>query len=27
LVFVYFVAKNERRGIKMTQIFGEIPPP
>ena len=26
-VFVFFVAKNERRGIKMMQIFGEIPPP
>ena len=26
-VFVYFVVKNEKRGIKMTQIFGEIPPP
>ena len=27
LVFVYYVAKNERRGIKMTAIYGEIPPP
>jgi hypothetical protein len=27
VVFVIFVAKNEKRGIKITQIFGEIPPP
>jgi APA family basic amino acid/polyamine antiporter len=27
LVFAYFIRKNEKRGIKMTQIFGEIPPP
>jgi len=27
LIFVYFVAKNEKRGIKMTAIYGEIPPP
>jgi len=27
LVFVYFAAKNERRGINITQIYGEIPPP
>lgn len=27
LVFVGYVAKNERRGIKMMQIYGEIPPP
>jgi len=27
LVFVYFLAKNERRGIKLMQIYGEIPPP
>jgi amino acid transporter len=27
LTFVYFTAKNERRGINITQIYGEIPPP
>jgi amino acid transporter len=27
LIFVYFVAKNERRGINIMQIYGEIPPP
>jgi len=27
LIFVYFAAKNERRGINITQIYGEIPPP
>jgi amino acid transporter len=27
LVFVFYVAKNERHGIKMMQIYGEIPPP
>jgi hypothetical protein len=27
LVFVFFLAKNEKRGIKMTAIYGEIPPP
>jgi hypothetical protein len=27
LVFVYFVVKNEKRGIKITQIYGEVPPP
>lgn len=27
LIFVYFVRKNEKRGINITQIYGEIPPP
>ena len=27
LIFVYFAARNERRGINITQIYGEIPPP
>jgi amino acid transporter len=27
LIFVYFAAKNEKRGINITQIYGEIPPP
>ena len=27
LVFVYYAAKNERRGINISRIYGEIPPP
>ena len=27
LVFALYVVKNEKRGIKLTQIYGEIPPP
>lgn len=27
LIFVYFVRKNEKRGINMAQIYAEIPPP
>jgi len=27
LVFAFYVVKNEKRGIKLTQIYGEIPPP
>jgi len=27
LIFVYFAAKNQRRGINIAQIYGEIPPP
>jgi hypothetical protein len=26
-IFVYFAVKNERRGVNITQIYGEIPPP
>jgi amino acid transporter len=27
IIFFYYAAKNERRGINITQIYGEIPPP
>jgi amino acid transporter len=27
LVFMFFLAKNERHGIKLTAIYGEVPPP
>jgi amino acid transporter len=27
IIFVYFTVKNDRRGINISQIFGEIPPP
>jgi amino acid transporter len=27
LIFVYYAAKNERRGINIKDIYGEIPPP
>ena len=27
VIFVYYAARNERRGINITQIYGEIPPP
>jgi hypothetical protein len=26
-IFVFYYFKNERRGIKVKQIYGEIPPP
>ena len=26
-IFVYFAEKNEKRGINLTKIYGEIPPP
>jgi hypothetical protein len=27
LIFVYYVHKLEKRGINITQVYGEIPPP
>jgi amino acid transporter len=27
LIFVYYTAKNSRRGVSVTAIFGEVPPP
>jgi APA family basic amino acid/polyamine antiporter len=27
IVFVYYVAKNSKRGVSVVDIFGEVPPP